>query len=441
MAGVTASGSGSADHRFVYFGMPDAHGALRGKVLAGREFQAACDRGFMPLGDLMLAVDPVDALIETLEGVGTQYGFRDLLLRPELDTLRELPGRAGWGICIGTPLWPDGEVCELGTRVAAQRVLKHLDELGFALRASHEYEFRVWEARTGEPANGPLSYHLGEAMRLRGLLEAIEDGLQTLGIDLRVSHPEGAAGLVEINIDPADGVLAADNAMLLKEFVKSLGTDMGLRVSFLAKPVAGEEGSSGHFHASLWRKAGGSAFAAPGDDPDALPADFRHAIGGLLDHMPAVTLLHNPTINSYKRLMPDFFVPIHATWGIDNRLASVRVILRGERASRLELRRPGADANPYLVLAGTGAAIASGIERGVEPSAPTVGDPAAAPGEPQPVLPSTLERAVGAFRADTQLREKLGEGFSEYFARTREWELHAWQRAVTEWERERYGQI
>src|SRR6185437_14330113 len=161
----------------------------------------------------------------------------------------------------------------------------------------------------------------------------------------------------------------------------------------------------------------------------------RHAIGGLLDHMPAVTLLHNPTINSYKRLMPDFFVPIHATWGIDNRLASVRVILRGERASRLELRRPGADANPYLVLAGTGAAIASGIERGVEPSAPTVGDPAAAPGKPPPVLPSSLEQAVGAFRADTRLRERLGEGFSEYFARTREWELHAWQPAVTEWER------
>ncbi len=440
MAGVTAPARGSADHRFVYFGMPDAHGALRGKVLAGREFQAARDRGFMPLGDLMLAVDPVDALIETLEGVGTQYGFRDLLLRPEIETLRELPGRPGWGICIGTPLWPDGEVCELGTRVAAQRVLKHLDELGFALRASHEYEFRVWEAQTGEPANGPLSYHLGEAMRLRSLLEAIEDGLQTLGIDLRVSHPEGAPGLVEINIDPADGVLAADNAMVLKEFVKSLGTDMGLRVSFLAKPVVGEEGSSGHFHVSLRRKAGGSAFAAPGDDPQALPAELRHAIGGLLDHMPAVTLLHNPTINSYKRLRPDFFVPVHAIWGIDNRWRRSGSF-SGERASRLELRRPGADANPYLVLAGTAAAIASGIERGVAPPAPTVGDPAATSGKPPPVLPSTLEQAVGAFRADTRLRDMLGEGFSEYFARTREWELRAWQQAVTEWERERYAQI
>ncbi|MGN6870947.1 MAG: hypothetical protein ACTHMY_21350, partial [Solirubrobacteraceae bacterium] len=295
MAGVTAPASGLADHRFVYFGMPDAHGALRGKLLTGREFQAACDRGFMPLGDLMLAVDPVDALIETLEGVGAQYGFRDLLLRPELETLRELPGRPGWGICIGTPLWTDGEVCELGTRVAAQRVLKHLDELGFALRASHEYEFRVWDAQTGEPANGPLSYHLGEAMRLASLLEAIEDGLQTLGIDLRVSHPEGAAGLVEINVDAADGILAADNAMLLKEFVKNLGTDMGLRVSFLAKPVVGEEGSSGHFHVSLWRKAGGPARPPPRHDPQRRPAHPRPPIRRPRDPKPPPTRPPKPT--------------------------------------------------------------------------------------------------------------------------------------------------
>jgi glutamine synthetase len=430
-----------SDHRFVYLGMPDAHGSLRGKTLSGREFKAASKRGYMPLGDLMLAVDPRDGAIMTLDDLATYRGCPDLLLRPEADTLRDLPGRPGWGVCIGTPLWENGDLCELGSRVTAQAVLDRLDGLGFGIKASLEYEFRVWDRETKEPATGGLSYHLVEAMRVAELTEAIEDGLATLGIELRVSHAEGGAGLLEVNVDPADGVNAADRALLLKSFVKSLGAERGLRVSFLAKPVAGEEGSSGHFHISLWTKDGANAFAAPGDSPESLPDELSHALAGIVRHLPAACLLYNPTINSFKRLVPGFFAPVNATWGLDNRLACVRAILRGDAASRLEIRRPGADANPYLVLAATTAAVVSGLESSAEPPPPFVGDPSEAPADVAAPLPTSLESAAGAFRADGAFRAILGERFSEYFARTREWELHAWQQAVTDWECSRYEGI
>lgn len=427
----------TAGPRFVYLGMPDAHGSLRGKTLSGREFEAACERGYMPLGDLMLAIDPVDHPISTLDDLASYRGCPDLLLRPDRETLRDLPGRPGWAVCIGTPHWEDGEVCELGPRVTAQGVLDRLAGRGLGVRSSLEYEFRVWDRATMEPATGGLSYHLVEAVRLAELVEAIEDGLETLGIELRVAHAEGAAGLVEVNVEAAAGVEAADRALLLKSFVKSLGNERGLRVSFLAKPVAGEEGSSGHFHISLWREDGANAFAAPEDAPESLPAELRHALGGLVAHLPAASLLYNPTINSYKRLVPGYFAPVNATWGIDNRLACARAILRGQRSSRIEIRRPGADANPYLVLAATAAAIAAGIEGSAEAPPPVVGDPSGLPAD----LPTSLESAIRAFRADETLRSMLGERFSEWFVRTREWELHAWQQAVTDWECERYEGI
>ena len=431
----------TAGPRFVYLGMPDAHGSLRGKLLTGREFEAACERGYMPLGDLMLALDPVDHPIMTLDDLASYRGCPDLLLRPDRETLRDLPVRPGWAVCIGTPFWEEGELCELGTRVTAEGVLARLQGLGFGVRSSVEYEFRVWDRATMEPGTGGLSYHLVEAVRLGELVEAIEDGLATLDIELRVAHAEGAAGLVEVNVDAADGVAAADRAMMLKSFVKSLGTERGLRVSFLAKSRVGEEGSSGHFHVSLWRDDGANAFAAPADSPDSLPGELQHAVGGIVAHLPAVSLLYNPTINSYKRLVPGFFAPVNMTWGIDNRLACVRALLRGNSSSRLEIRRPGADANPYLVLAGTAAAIATGLEGSIEPPPPFVGDPTDAPPAVAPPLPTSLESAIRAFRADDALRAVLGERFSEYFARTREWELHAWQQTVTDWECERYEGI
>ena len=163
---------------------------------------------------------------------------------------------------------------------------------------------------------------------------------------------------------------------------------------------------------------------------------FTSAIAGVLDHLPAASLLLNPTINSYKRLVPGWFAPINATWGYENRSCAVRAI-RSDRADlwRFECRRPGADANPYLALAAIGASAADGIRNGAGPPEPLVGDAYAAA---LPELPSSLESALHAFESDDILREALGKDFGDYYATSRRWVLKAWRETVTGWERARY---
>src|SRR5207247_10005881 len=160
---------------------------------------------------------------------------------------------------------------------------------------------------------------------------------------------------------------------LVKFAVKELASSLGLRASFLAKTNPGEEGSSGHIHMSCW-SGDMNVFASSGRE-DPLPEPFGAAIAGVLDHLPASSLLLTPTVNSYKRLVPGWFAPINATWGFENRSCAVRAI-RGTRPqlSRFECRRPGADANPYLALAAVAASVADGIARGAKPPEPVDGD-------------------------------------------------------------------
>jgi glutamine synthetase len=223
--------------------------------------------------------------------------------------------------------------------------------------------------------------------------------------------------------------------VLVKLAVKGVAETLGLRASFLAKTMPGEEGSSGHVHISLWRE-GDNKFA-PVDQSGDLPAVATSAIAGMLEHLPGASLLLNPTINSYKRLVPGWFAPVNASWGFENRSTALRAIMRTTPGKcRVECRRPGADANPYLALAALLASAADGINRSAEPPEPVVGDAYAR--DDLAALPGSLESALAAFRGDDALRSGLGERFSDYYATSREWELGAWRDSVSDWERQRY---
>jgi glutamine synthetase len=300
--------------------------------------------------------------------------------------------------------------------------------------AAIEYEIRIWDEHDA-PLSSGISYSLHEIARFDRYVDELVGALDGLGVELSAVHTEAGPGLLELNLAPGRGVGAADAAALAKFAAKQVATSLGLRASFLAKTVPGEEGSSGHVHLSCWD---GETNAFAGDAPDGeLPTPFASAMAGVLDHLPAASLLLNPTINSYKRLVPGWFAPINATWGYENRSCAVRAI-RSARPDlwRFECRRPGADANPYLALAAIVASSADGIGREAKPPDPIDGD-AYARGD-LPELPGSLEAAIAAFERDTALRDALGDGFSEYYLTSRRWELKAWRETVTDWERERY---
>jgi glutamine synthetase len=221
----------------------------------------------------------------------------------------------------------------------------------------------------------------------------------------------------------------------VKFAVKEVAASLGMRASFLAKTAPGEEGSSGHVHISCWSdQENAFAPAEPGGD---LPPTCTSAVAGMLEHLAGSSLLLNPTINSYKRLVPGWFAPVNTSWGVENRSAALRVIASSNpERCRIECRRPGADANPYLALAALVVSAASGIRDDLKPPPAVEGDAYAR--DDLPELPGSLESALAAFRADSELRRGLGERFSDYYATSRAWELKAWRESVTDWERERY---
>jgi glutamine synthetase len=420
---------------FIFVGLPDVNGSIRGKALRPAAFESALRQG-MAMTDLLLALDPTDAPITDYTRFGIRSGAGDLLVWPDASTLHELTWRPGWRICLATPNWLDGRPCELACREVLRRVLAGLSGLGYESLAALEYEVRVWDA-AGNPLSSGLSYSLSQLERFDGFVAALAPALEALGVELTAVHTEAGPGLLELNLAPRPGLRAADDATLTKMAVKDLAVSMGFRASFLAKTAAGEEGSSGHIHLSCWRD-GTNAFRAA-DPAGSLPPVFSAAIAGLLEHLPAASLLLNPTINSYKRLVPGWFAPVNASWGVENRSTAVRAIVRPDHPElcRLECRRPGADANPYLALAAVVASAADGIRRKASPPPPVEGDAYARADLPE--LPSSLESALLAFQADGVLRHALDERFSDYYATSRAWELKAWRETVTDWERERYG--
>jgi glutamine synthetase len=416
---------GATQGEYVLLGIPDVHGQIRGKALRPAAFEAALRDGAMTT-DLLLGLDPTDTPITDYDKFGIRTGAGDLSVRPEPETLRELSWLPGWRVCLGTPThWSDGTPCELSPREVLRRVL---DSLGYEGVAAIEYELRLRDA-DGNPLSSGISYSLAEIARFEAFMERLGPALEALEVELGAVHTEAGPGLLELNVAARPALRAADDATYLKLAVKQVAASIGLEASFLAKTQPGEEGSSGHVHLSCWED-GQNAFAGDG-------GRLESAIAGILEHLAGASLLLNPTINSYKRLVPGWFAPINVSWGVENRSCAVRAIhgpVPGR--CRLECRRPGADANPYLAIAALAASAADGLDRGAAPPPAVVGDAYAR--DDLPPLPASLEAAIAAFEADGALRAALGEEFSDYYLVSRRWELKAWQDAVSDWERERY---
>ncbi len=425
--------NGGPSEEFVLLAIPDMNGSLRGKALRPPAFEAAVQHGTV-MTDLIIGLDPVDTPITDYEGFGIRTGAADLLLTPEVDTVRELTWRPGWRICLATPSWPDGSPCDFASREVYRTVVGDVSSLGYDVMAAIEYEVRIWDER-GEPLSSGISYSLNEIGHYDRFVDALVGALQALDVELSAVHTEAGPGLLELNLAPGRGMAAADGAALAKFATKQVAASMGLRASFLAKTVPGEEGSSGHVHLSCWDGDTNVFAGAAADDP--LPDPLGSAIAGVLEHLPAASLLLNPTINSYKRLVPGWFAPINATWGYENRSCAVRAI-RSARPElwRFECRRPGADANPYLTLAAIAASAADGMRRNAKLPDPIEGDAYARADLPE--LPGSLEAAIAAFGEDETLQRALGVGFCDYYATSRAWELKAWRETVTDWERDRY---
>lgn len=418
--------------------VPDYDLGLRGKL--ERSDKAAPGKR-VSFCTIIYGLSLVDDVTDTPIGSAAN-GYPDAFAVPDEDTRVTLPWRPATEAVIADMVQGDGSPVRESPRWVVQHLLEQYRELDLEPVFGFEYEAYVTHDVDGPLGGQPLGrtgngYSLTRLAESERMVDLFLGRMESIGIAVEMFHSEIGPGFFEFALAPAEALRATDQAARARQFFRESCAELGLRATFMAKLCSGESGSGGHVHQSL-RQGVANVFS---DGNGALSDVGSHYLGGLLATMGEFSVLFNPFVNSYKRLDPTLFVATRATWGTDNRNAACRVLLNVPRHSaRVENRRPGADANPYLVTAGMLAGGLHGLRGQVDPGPPI------APGDDVSIagteLPVDLRSAIRQFESSTIAAELLGPELVAAFLATRRAEQAAfdawWRSTVTEWELARY---
>lgn len=427
----------------------DIDGVFRGKYISLEKFMSAVEGG-LGFCDVVFGWDIADVLYDNAKVTGWHTGYPDAHATIDLSSMRFLPWEPGTAAFILDFVNADGTPFPASPRQLLQKVTERAEAMGYLPKFSAEFEYFIFkETPESLRAKGfkdltPLSPGMFGYSWLRSsanqeLVHAIIDGCRGFDVPIEGMHTETGPGVYECAIQYDDIRKSADKAALFKTAVKELCFRRGLTACFMAKSNANLPGCSGHLHQSLvGAKDGKNRFYDP-SDAHGMSATMRHYLGGLVQLMPELSAIYWPTINSYKRSVENTWAPTTATWGIENRTTAIRVIPGGQKATRVEYRQTGADVNPYLGMAVTLAAGLWGIQNEVEPPAPVTGNGYL--DKDAPPLPRNLRDAARLLDQSSVARQILGDDFVEHYVATREWEVRQYERAVTNWELERYLEL
>jgi glutamine synthetase len=396
----------------------------------------------------VLGWDCYDQLYDNVSVTGWHTGYPDAITRILPASCRELPFEDGGLLFLGEFADKAESVCPRGV---LRRLLERARSMGFEPYSALEYEFFLFQEtpqsirekryRDLRPlAPGYFGYSVLRNSVHSELYRELLAFCEAMDFPLEGLHEETGPGVLEAAIAVDDCLAAADKAALFKTFVKVFAQRRGLLATFMAKWSADWPGQSGHIHLSLRGPAGEAIFHDPRQS-HGMSETMRQFVAGQQRLMPELLALVAPTVNSYTRLIPGFWAPTDASWGIENRTCALRVIPGGPKAQRVEYRIAAADANPYLALAAALASGLWGIDTRAEPEPPTTGNAYDRRYSRRLQLPRTLWEAAQRLKASAMARDWLGGPFVEHFAATREWEERQFRRHISDWELERYFEI
>ena len=377
----------------------------------------------------------------------------DMYLYPDLSTWLIFPwenqhGKVARLIC--DIYNPDGTPFAGDPRGNLKRILKSMNDLGFtSFNLGPEPEFFLFkldeEGEITTDLNDKGGYFdfspmdLGENCRRDIVLE-----LEKMGFEVEASHHETAPGQHEIDFKYADVIEACDNIQTFKLVVKTIARKHGLHATFMAKPLYGIAGSGMHCNMSLFKGKENAFFDEEGDRQ--LSKTAYQFMAGLLDHARAFTAVCNPTVNSYKRLVPGFEAPVYVAWSGHNRSPLIRIPEARGLSTRLELRSVDPTANPYLAMAVLLEAGLDGIRRELTPPPAVDRNIYVMTEEEREAaqiydLPSTIHNAIKALRKDPVMIDALGQHIYGNFNEAKRMEWAAYRQTVSEWEREQYLEL
>ncbi|WP_298770654.1 glutamine synthetase [uncultured Shewanella sp.] len=431
----------------VKVGLFDIDGVMRGKYMAKDKFFSALEKGFA-FCDVVLGWDMKDQLLDKAQYTGWHTGYPDAPVRILPDSCRDVYQEEGMLLFIAEFDDEAGKVCP---RQTLSRVIKQAHDMGFNVFGALEYEFFLFN-ETPESVRQKHYRDLntftpdwfGYSMIRNSVhAELYRDMLamaKLMDFPIESLHTETGPGVIEAAIGVDELGAAADKAALFKTFMKVFAQRHNLMATFMAKWSGEFPGQSGHIHLSLQHQDGTSAFFDSTQKHN-MSQIQRHFLAGQQKLMPEFLSMMAPTINSYTRMIPGFWAPTQATWGVENRTTALRVISGSSRCQRIEYRLGAADANPYLALAAALASGLFGIQEQLEPYPQVKGN---AYDQPQPEelsLPTSLWDAAQKLRQSTAAKVFFGEAFVTHFANSREWEEREYRKHVSDWEMSRYFEI
>ncbi len=413
--------------RFVTVAVVDTNGLLRGQKLAAQDLEDILAHG-IGMSPVQLALDPTDKIME-MPGVTDDKGdFHDCELRVDpasrVTMPFEAPADSGLYLAEYT-----GDAAGFCPRGLLRRVLERTLAAGFVAKIGFEIEFTLFDetpaslaakgyenlrTATAHPSHDLIIYQAAQCE----FYSQVADMCEPLKVRLFKMHEEIGGGFMEVCLRAGPALEVADQAVLLKNFLRVLAMRRGQTVSFMPRWSEDADSQSSHMHISLAGLDGAQCFW-DSSAKDRMSGVFRHFVGGLQHYLPEIMLIFAPTVNSWRRFANGTLAPPAFTWGIENRTTCLRVVGTRPGALRVENRLPCADANPHLVAAATIAAGLAGIEQRLEPSSPTVGNGFAAHLRQGRPLLRSMEEGINALRTSGFAKEWLGPRFVETFSATR----------------------
>jgi glutamine synthetase len=412
--------------RFATVAMTDTNGLLRGQMVSVASLKGIVKSG-MGMAPAQLALDPTDAMLD-MPGVNDGDGdFHDDPLKVDPATLRQIPwAKPGYDALLLADF--TGQSAKICPRSILKSILRRAHAAGLVPKYGMELEYTLFdETAESARAKGYRNLKTATPHASHDLIiyqtvqsewyEAVAEMCGPLGINLAKMHEEIGGGFMEACIAAGEGIEPADQLVLLKNFIRALALRQGKSVTFMPRWSEQADSQSIHLHISLKDREGASIFY-DASQPNGVSQSFRHFIGGLQTYIGDMSLIFQPTVNSYRRFAPGTFAPPGLTWGYENRTTCFRLVGHDAKSLRVENRLPGADVNPYLSAAATMAAGIAGIVEKLEPDPETIGSGYSQ--TPARDFARSMPEAIARLRGSDFAKDWLGPRFVETFAATRQ---------------------
>jgi glutamine synthetase len=424
------------DVKFIRTQFTDTMGIIKSWAIPSEDLDEAFDEGVMFDGS-------------SIEGF-TRIEESDMMLMPDPSTFRILPWRPKEGAVariIGDVKLPNGKPFEGDPRYILKKTLKEADDMGYSMNVGPELEFFLFKQDSeGNPTTELTDkggyFDFAPLDMAQDVRREIDYALEHMGFKLEASHHEVAPSQHEIDFRFSDALTTADNVITFRYVVKSIANHHGYYATFMPKPLYGVNGSGMHANQSLMSQNGENVFFDP-NDPNQLSDIARYYTGGLLEHIREFAAITNPTVNSYKRLVPGYEAPIYITWSDSNRSSLIRIPSTRGKGTRVELRCPDPACNPYLAFATMLSAGLDGIKNKTDPGEAVTHNIFNLSGKEREdmginSLPGSLKEAIDEMAGSEFVKKTMGDHlFNNYLcAKNKEWDDYKAQ--VHQWELDTY---